>query len=275
MLCEISCWNKRSNGLSCAYFFLTIAQYPMENINNTYFDGYYKDIWRTIIPPQFSQKETDFIQQFFSLDEHSHVLDLMCGYGRHAIALAKKGIKVTAVDNLKDYVDEIKEAAEKYSLPLIPVNADIIDYTPQDIFDLAIWMGNSLCFFNKSDTVKILKTVHSHLKQDGCVLINTWMLAEIVFNNFKERDWSAIGDVKLITGSKYLLQPSRIEAETMIIDEQGNREMKTAVDYIYSIAETEQMLQEAGFELKMVYTIPGKKKFSLGDTKAYILAEKK
>ena len=31
--------------------------------------------------------------QYFNLQPESKVLDLMCGYGRHAIALAKKGIR--------------------------------------------------------------------------------------------------------------------------------------------------------------------------------------
>ncbi len=79
----------------------------MSNINDTYFDGYYKDIWRSIIPEELTVKEVDFMQQYFNLDTGSKVLDLMCGYGRHAIALAKKGIPVTAVDILDEYIDEI------------------------------------------------------------------------------------------------------------------------------------------------------------------------
>ena len=90
----------------------------MENINDSYFDGYYKDIWRTIIPDELTVKEVDFMLPYFNLQPGSKVLDLMCGYGRHAIALAKKGINVTAVDNLDDYIDEIKEVAEKENLPI-------------------------------------------------------------------------------------------------------------------------------------------------------------
>ena len=51
--------------------------------------------------------------QYFNLQPGSKVLDLMCGYGRHAIALAKKGIEVTAIDNLEEYINEIKDTAEK------------------------------------------------------------------------------------------------------------------------------------------------------------------
>ncbi len=62
----------------------------MSNINDTYFDGHYKEIWRTIIPDELTVKETDFILNYFTLEPGSAVLDLMCGYGRHAFALQKK-----------------------------------------------------------------------------------------------------------------------------------------------------------------------------------------
>ena len=63
----------------------------MNNINDSYFDGYYKDIWRSIIPAELTRKEVDFIVSYFKLQPGNKVLDIMCGYGRHAIALAKKG----------------------------------------------------------------------------------------------------------------------------------------------------------------------------------------
>ncbi|HKB43030.1 MAG TPA: hypothetical protein VKC90_01525, partial [Chitinophagaceae bacterium] len=64
----------------------------MDNINDTYFDGYYKEIWRAMIPDELTRKEIEFIVPYFNLQPGSKVLDLMCGYGRHAIALAKKDI---------------------------------------------------------------------------------------------------------------------------------------------------------------------------------------
>lgn len=85
----------------------------MDNINDNFFDGYYKDIWRTLIPEELTVKEVDFMIPFFNLGSGSKVLDLMCGYGRHALGLARKGITVTAVDNLSAYINEVKAIAEK------------------------------------------------------------------------------------------------------------------------------------------------------------------
>ena len=247
----------------------------MENVNNTYFDGYYKDIWRNLVPAELTVKETDFMISYFNLQTGSKVLDIMCGYGRHAIALAKKGINVTAVDNLDEYINEINESAGKNNLPIKATKTDVTKYEAKEIFDLALCMGNSLCFFDRQDTLKILKMIAEHLKPGGHFFINTWMLAEIAFNGFREKSWTNVGDLKYITESKFFLQPSRIETDHLIIVPDGKTETKKAVDYIYSVAETEQLLNEAGFIMKEVYSIPGKKKFTLGEPRAYIIAEKK
>ena len=55
------------------------------NINNVFFKGAYKEAWRHLIPQGLTEAETDFIIDIASLSGQSKVLDLMCGYGRHAL----------------------------------------------------------------------------------------------------------------------------------------------------------------------------------------------
>jgi len=246
----------------------------MNNINDTYFDGHYKDIWRSIIPAELTVKEVDFMFQYFKLQPGSKVLDLMCGYGRHAIALAQKGMAVTAVDNLDEYISEIKQVAQKEKLPIHAFKEDIIQFNSADTFDLALCMGNSLNFFNAENVHRLLCNIFSQLSQGGHLLINTWSLAEIVIKSFTTRSWTEVDDLKFLTASEYLFHPTRIEFTSIILSRDGATEEKNGIDYIFSAAEMEAMLNKAGFKLKELYSIPGKKRFSLGDPRAYIVAEK-
>jgi SAM-dependent methyltransferase len=247
----------------------------MGNINDNFFDGYYKDIWRAIIPDELTIKETDFMVQYFGLKPGSKVLDLMCGYGRHALALGRKGIEVTAVDNLGEYIDEITETAGKEALPVKAVKADIIEYKTGDVYDLALCMGNSLNFFDADGVVKLLSAVASQLKPGGSLLINTWSLAEIVIGKFTERTWSTVNGIRFLNESKFLFYPSRIETESILISPQGDTETKKGIDYIFSVAEMKTLLENAGFALRIIYSIPGRKEFNLGEPRAYIVADKK
>src|SRR3982750_3610290 len=113
----------------------------MENVNNSYFDGYYKDIWKSIIPSELTVKETEFMIQYFNLTPGKKILDLMCGYGRHSIALAKEGIEETAVEN---------------QLPIDAINSDVMQFTTEAKFDLVICMGNSFNFFSPEDSENLL-----------------------------------------------------------------------------------------------------------------------
>lgn len=246
----------------------------MSNVNDTFFDGYYKEIWRSMIPGELTVKEVDFMLPYFNLKPGDKVLDLMCGYGRHAIALAKKGMQVTAMDNLDYYISEINEVAEKEVLPLKAIQENVLNYKIDGVFDLVLCMGNSLNFFNAEDTTTILTNITTHLKPGGHLLINSWSIAEIAFKNFKEKSWSTIDDLRFLTDSRILFHPTRMETESTIIAPDGTIEVKTGIDYIFSINEMEDMLKKAGLLLKEVYSIPGKKKFIVGEPRAYIIASR-
>ena len=247
----------------------------MNNSNDSYFNGHYKDIWRSIIPAELTVKEVDFILSYFDLKKGSKVLDLMCGYGRHAIALAKKGIEVTAVDNLDAYIKEINKIAKEENIPVRGINVDVLQYQIEKEYDLALFMGNSLNFYDAADVSRLLVNVHAHLKQKGHLLINTWSLAEIAIRNFTANSWNEVNGIKHICESRYLFHPTRIEFESIFLDLDGSMEKKKAVDYIFSVAEMEALLEKAGFLCKEIFSIPGKKKFALGEPRAYIIAQKK
>lgn len=246
----------------------------MSNINDTFFDGYYKDIWKTLIPDELTIKEVDFMVPYFNLNAGSKVLDLMCGYGRHAIAMGRKGINSTAVDNLVEYIDEINTVIQKENLPVKAIQSSVLDFSTEEKFDLVICMGNSINFFDLSEITGLLKKISSFLKPGGSFLINSWSIAEIAIKNFKEKSWSQIGELKFLTESQFLYHPTRIETKSTIIDKSGQMETKTGIDYIYSLNEMEAMLSKAGLVLKEVYSIPGRKKFTVGEPRAYLIAQK-
>jgi len=244
----------------------------MPNINDNFFDGHYKKIWKNIIPDELTTKEIDFMLPYFELKEGSKVLDLMCGYGRHTLALARKGIAVTAIDNLPDYLQEIEKAAQDEKLPVRTIQQSVIDLELEQQFDLAICMGNSIQFFDAAEIKKIFDAVNKSLKAGGQLLINSWSIAEIAIKNFKDRTWSEIGEYKFLVESKWQFSPSRIDIRSIIITPKGETEEKSSVDHIYSLNEMENLLHNSGFTLKEVYSIPGRKKFSLGEPRAYIVA---
>ena len=244
------------------------------NINDRFFEGFYKEVWRRLIPDGLSEAEADFIEDVSSLQEGQKVLDLMCGYGRHSIPLGLRGFETTAVDNLPDYIEEIREKAREGVLPITAVCDRIVDLKLTDTYDAAICMGNSFAFFNREEALSILHNLAAHLKVGGAFIINTWMIGEIAIKHFQEKEWFYAGEYKYLIDNQYLLQPARIESEHIIIREDGATESIKGIDYIFTITELEVLLQQAGFSLDAIYATPRKRPFRLGDTRAYIVAKK-
>jgi SAM-dependent methyltransferase len=216
----------------------------------------------------------DYIIEAASLNPESCVLDLMSGYGRHSLPLARHGVHVTAIDNLPEYIHEIIEKAKEENLPVITQCADVLNMQLEKNYDAVICMGNSLQFFDTEDLARLINTTALHLKQHGLFFINSWSIAEILFKNFKEKSWGRFGDKIFLSESKIHFQPARMETQSVIIAGNGEREEKKGIDYIYSINELESILNKSGFIIKDIFSIPGKKAFSSGDPRAYIVAEK-
>lgn len=244
------------------------------NINNTFFKGSYKDIWRGLIPQGLTEAEVDFVEDACDLQEGSRVLDLMCGYGRHALELGKRGYRVTAVDNLPDYINEINAKAGEATLPVEGVVADAATLQLEGSYDAIICMGNSFSFFREEEAVAILQKLSAHLRKGGRLVINSWMIGEIAIRHFKDKDWYPVGPYKCLIDNRYRFNPSRIESEQHIIHPDGTIEVTRGVDYIFTLAELDTLFNKTSFTMGEVFSTPRKKPFQLGDSRIYIVAER-
>jgi 2-polyprenyl-3-methyl-5-hydroxy-6-metoxy-1,4-benzoquinol methylase len=250
------------------------APVSQENINDNFFSGLYRDIWRKLIPTGLSEAEVDFIEEAGSLERGNHVLDLMCGYGRHTLELARRGYRLTAIDNSVEYVDEVNAKSSREHLLVNASCSGAVQMKLNGSFDMAICMGNSFAFFREEEAATILRNLSGHLRPGGKFLINTWMIAEIAIRYFKEKDWFYLDEFTYLTDNTFLFHPTRIETDHILVHKNGTMQTIKGIDYIFSIAELNSLFELTGFRLLDIYSTPRKKKFRLGDTKAYILAEK-
>lgn len=246
----------------------------MPNINNEFFKGTHHTVWRKLIPEGLSEAEVDFLETLVDTGKSMKVLDLMCGYGRHSLLLGRRGHSVTALDNLDVYINEINSTAQTEGLAVQAQVADVATHPFNTGYHLAICMGNSFAFFDGPTAQQILQRIAAALHTGGKLVINTWMLAEIAIKYFKERDWFWADDYQYILENKFYLRPARIETAHTLIRPDGMAETQHGIDYMFTIAELEKMMNNAGLVLTDIYSTPRKRPFQFGDTRAYLVAEK-
>jgi SAM-dependent methyltransferase len=96
--------------------------------------------------------EVDFIVAECGLPPGSHILDMGCGTGRHAVELARRGYRVTGVDIAAGMLNEAREAADAAGVTVEWIAADATRFTTEERFDAALCLcGGGFGILNLDD----------------------------------------------------------------------------------------------------------------------------
>lgn len=103
----------------------------------------------------FGKPYPKLIDFYSSVKEKGRLLDVGCGQGRDAIALAKLGYEVIGIDYSKVGIEQLNEIATKEKLPLKGIVRDIFEYSDFDKFEFILL--NSMFHFGKKEREKETK----------------------------------------------------------------------------------------------------------------------
>lgn len=123
----------------------------------------------------FGEAYKELVAFFESHTPKGQVLDLGCGQGRDAIALAKLGYTVTGVDNSSLGIQQMLSIAEKDKLPVSGIVDDVYTFTITDKYDIVL-LDSMFHFYKKDKTkeVAFIERIIKELKPNGiiCFCIN-------------------------------------------------------------------------------------------------------
>ncbi len=166
-----------------------------ENLDwwKNYFDELYLEIYRHLDSPERNRKEAEFIREALGLPSDSHLLDLACGQGRHAVELADMGFRVTGLDLSPVMLQRAVDKAAERELEVDFVNGDMRALPfPENHFDGVYSFYTSFGYFDDDDNFRVLKEVSRVLKPGGRLLIEYVNPLWVIRNN-SERYWFSVG----------------------------------------------------------------------------------
>ena len=126
-------------------------------------------------------KEIDYIISLINkyAQYANNLLDLGCGTGLHAVQLAKKGYRVTGVDQSSNMIDialkRLNSLQQSISNLLTFDIGDIRTYNISKTFDVAISLFHVISYqISNNDINKSLNMVSKHLKPRGIFIFDCW-----------------------------------------------------------------------------------------------------
>ncbi|MGB7317915.1 MAG: class I SAM-dependent methyltransferase [Planktotalea sp.] len=107
---------------------------------------------------------------FANVPNHSSILDIGCGQGRDALALARKGYRVTGIDAAPAGISALRDAAKREKLSIIAEVGDITTWQPDGSFDVLL-CDRTLHMLPKAIHNNVLKNLMAHVAPNGFVFL--------------------------------------------------------------------------------------------------------
>ena len=135
-------------------------------------------------------QEVKFVTHILGLSGGERILDLGCGYGRHALALAGRGYDVVGVDITPEYIDEAKDRAAAKRLNATFICSNIIDIQFDTEFDVVLNLCDGAIGYSESDNDNelIFEIISRALVPNGQHLLQV-LNRKHAEKHFPRRDW--------------------------------------------------------------------------------------
>lgn len=144
------------------------------------------------------RRETKFVHDAYSQFAHGtarSVIDVACGPGYHARALAREGVKTYGLDLRAEMLRFAEDEAKKEGAKVEWIEADMRTFKLPAPVDVAFCMFDGLdCLLTNENLVKHFQAVATNLTKDGLYIVDLSHPVEVSFNHYKKFHYSGQKD---------------------------------------------------------------------------------
>ena len=220
-----------------------------------------------------TKQEVSFITNVLNLPAQSTILDLYCGYGRHAIELAKLGYTVAGVDVTQDFLDVATQKAHEEHVKVTFTQGDMRELNYFQEFDAVINMFAAFGYFTDQENAQVLRLIARSLRPNGLFLIDLlnreWMLC----NNLN-RYWRHPSGEYVFLYKVELQNGIALMKRQLINQVTGTKTEYEFVLRAYSLPEITSILAQNGLQSKATYGGFDGRKYGADSSRMIILAQK-
>lgn len=220
----------------------------------SFFGQAYLDVYGHLLTEESSEAEAKFVIRALDLKPGDRVLDLCCGTGRHAVPLARAGLRVTGLDMSEEYLAIAGSAARKAGVKVRFVQGDMRDIPFKGEFDAAVNMFTAFGYFDsEADDQRVIDGTAAALRPGGRLLLDLlnrdWVAANYVRSESREGPDGTI----FKESRNFDSVAGRNHVEFTITSQDGAERKVSHHIRLYVATEISRMLDGAGLTLERSY----------------------
>lgn len=197
----------------------------MPPVERNWVDEVFGEHYAALLPANhavLAAQHVEFFLQSTQLAAGSRVLDVACGGGAHAIALASRGYAVTGFDASAAQIQRAQATAEAVGAPVAFVHGDMLSPPVEGPFDAALCLGSSFGVFDDEQDLLCLQRIADRLAPGGTLMLQVFN-RDYMFGRLPTRSWWQ-GQGCLVLDEAQLHSPtSRVKIHRTIVFEDGRQ----------------------------------------------------
>lgn len=210
---------------------------------------------------------------FANFNLNGIILELGCGEGFHAGALAKEGFQIKCIDVSPFMLSQAKINLRNFNQKILLEQKDMLDLNEPERFDAVVTFGHSFGYFDSPEkNVQVLRNVYKSLKKGGKFFMEIYG-KEIIDRVYPKTLIKEKNGKTLIRLTRIVNNYSNLESYFYLIDK-NNIKFLEQHSQLYSAQELTNILEQIGFKIIGVYGSYDKRPYDNTSDSLMILSEK-
>ncbi len=209
-----------------------------------------EDYLRTLpfLTPQATQFEANFVMESLGVEAGAQILDVGCGYGRHAMELAARGYHLVGLDSSLPLLLRGADEAQRRGLTINFVHGDMREMTYESQFDGAYCLFSTFGYFDDETNKRTAQNIAKALKP-GARLVVEVLNRDYLVADLPSRVWWEGDGCVVLEEVEFNYFSSRIVSSRSVVFDDG-RQLEHEISLrSFSLHELGKFLHSVGFRV--------------------------
>ena len=198
-----------------------------------------------ILTDELTDRQVNFLVRELNLASPLRILDLACGFGRHANRLAALGNDVTGIDLIPGFLEIARRDASSRGVQVQYIQGDMREIDYEEAFDLVLLLFTAFGYFGDAENLSVLEKVLRALKPGGRLVFDL-NNRDVLVKNMLPFVVYEKGEDLMIDRSTFDSNTGRLVNRRIVIRGGRRKDLPYTVR-LYNPTEIRAILDQAGF----------------------------